>query len=348
MNTNEAYKGLQIYYNSNWNNEINGFSFTATVYDSIAKKDSEFLFIEKSQISTIAIRIKYSALISEEAEKEITEKTISKVKTRIDFGYFEKGNEYFQCITSENLEELPTSVDDELIQEYLLKGLYYNRKSNPKSYFIEVFNPIGFCEILKIPFDSYIFNASLLIEEGLIDTKLDNGIENGQLFITNTGARIISGKMKKDEIKKVSSISATGTNDKKYDIAISFAGEDREIAEKLANKLSEKQVSVFYDKFEKADLWGKNLYDYLSSVYSEKSKYCIMLLSKHYENKLWTNLERKSAQAKALQLNREYILPIKIDDTKITGIPETVGYIDINSHTIEEIVELVMNKLKKK
>jgi len=342
----EKYKELEIYYYSNWNNEINGFSFAATVFDSVAKNDKDFLFIEKSQISTLAIRIKYSALISDKAEREITEKTIAKVKTRIDFGLFEKGKEYFQCITSENIDEPNIPLDDELIQDYLLKGLYNIRKSNPKSYFIEKFSPHGFCEILKISFDTYLFNAGLLMDDGLIETKLDNGIENGQLFINSTGVKGISEKIKREKIKKVSSISVSKNGEEKYDVAISFAGEDRNIAEQLANKLSEKQVKVFYDSFEQADLWGKNLYDYLSSVYSEKSKYCIMLLSKHYESKLWTNLERKSAQARAFRENREYILPIRIDDTKITGIHETVEYIDINSHSIEKIVEMVMKKLK--
>jgi hypothetical protein len=347
MINNETYKGLQIYYKSDWNNEINGFSFTATVFDSTAKHDSDFLFIEKSQISTLALRVKHSILISKEAEDEITEKTIAKVKTRIDFGLYEKGNEYFQCITSENLEEVYLPLDDELIQYYLLKGLYNIRKSNPQSYFTEKFSPIGFCEILKVSVDTYVFNASLLIEDGLIETKLSRGIEVGHLYINSRGVQTFSERMKKEERKKVSSISLSTTDDKKYDIAISFAGEDREIAESIATKLSENKVSVFYDNFEKAELWGKNLYDYLSSIYSDKSKYCIMLLSKHYEIKSWTNLERKSAQARAFRENREYILPIRIDDTKITGIQETVGYIDIKSHSIEEIVELVMNKLKK-
>ena len=72
-----------------------------------------------------------------------------------------------------------------------------------------------------------------------------------------------------------------------------------------------------------------------------------MLISVHYEKKLWTNHERKSAQARAFRENREYILPIKIDNTKIIGIHETVGYIDIKNHTIDEIVTLIMNKLKK-
>nr|WP_319570396.1 TIR domain-containing protein [uncultured Draconibacterium sp.] len=346
MMQNEKYKGLDIYFHSNWNHEINGFSFTATVFEPTAKSDNDFLFIEKSQISTIAIRIKYSALISDQAEKDATEKTIAKVKTRIDFGLFDKGKEYFQCITSENIDEPNIPLEDELIQEYLLKGLYNIRKSNPRSYFIEEFSPIGFCEILKISFDTYIFNAGLLMEDGLINTKLENGIENGQLYINSDGVKIVSGKMKKEEHKKVSSISDSKGGEEKYDIAISFAGENRDIAEQLANKLDKKQVKVFYDSFEQAELWGKNLYDYLSSVYSEKSKFCIMLLSRHYESKLWTNLERKSAQARAFRENREYILPIRIDDTKITGLQETVGYVDINSHTIDEIVEMIMKKLK--
>ncbi len=337
MMQNEKYKGLEIYYHPNWNHEINGFSFTATVFDSAAKSEKDFLFIEKSQISTFAIRIKYSALISDKAEKEITEKTIAKVKTRIDFGLFDKGKEYFQCITSENIDEPDIPLDDELIQDYLLKGLYHIRKSNPRSYFIEEFSLLGFCEILKISFDTYIFNANLLMEDGLIDTKLENGIENGQLYINSTGVKKISEKIKKEEMKKVSSIAVSKDGEEKYDVAISFAGENRDIAEKLANKLSEKQIKVFYDSFEQADLWGRNLYDYLSSVYSEKSKFCIMLLSKHYGSKLWTNLERRSAQARAFRENREYILPIRIDDTKITGIHETVGYIDIHRHSIEEI-----------
>ncbi len=346
MTQTEKYKGLDIYYHSNWNHDINGFSFTATVFEPKAKNDNDFLFIEKSQISTLAIRIKYSELISERAEKDTTEKTIAKVKTRIDFGLFDKGKEYFQCVTSENVDDPNIPLNDELIQEYLLKGLYNVRKSNPRSYFIEKFSPVVFCEILKISFDTYIFNADLLMEEGLIETRQENGIENGQLFITSAGVKKISGKIKREELKKVSSHVVSKDGEEKYDVAISFAGEDRNYAEQLANKLSEKQVKVFYDNFEQADLWGKNLYDYLSTVYSEKSKFCIMLLSKHYKNKLWTNLERKSAQARAFRENREYILPIRIDDTKIIGIHETVGYVDAKSHSIDDIVEMIMKKLK--
>ena len=350
MVNSEKYKGLDIYYHSDWNNEIRGFSFTATVFDSKAKNENDYLFVEKTQISSIAVRIIYHSLISDEASKDITEKTFAKVKTRIDFGLYEKGNEYFQQITSENIEEVALPMEDTIIQDYLLKGLINLRKANPLTYIALSFNPVGFCEILKIPLETYYFNADILLEEGLISTKIENGIEEGMLYITSKGFNYANTKTKKEEIRKVSSLSnasSTPSNIEKYDIAISFAGEDRELAEKIAVQLTEKQVNVFYDDFAKSDLWGKNLYDYLSEIYSEKSKYCVMILSEHYEKKLWTNLERKSAQARAFRENREYILPIRIDSTKISGIHETVGYIDAKTHSIENIVDLILSKLQK-
>ena len=131
----------------------------------------------------------------------------------------------------------------------------------------------------------------------------------------------------------------------KYDVVLSFAGEDREYAKALANLLKARDYSCFYDENELADLWGKNLYDYLSSVYKDRARYCVMFLSKHYERKLWTNHERQLAQARAFQENREYILPVRLDDTEIPGIPPTVGYLDLRSMTIEEVYQALVKKL---
>jgi hypothetical protein len=53
---------------------------------------------------------------------------------------------------------------------------------------------------------------------------------------------------------------------KEYDIVISFAGEDRQVAEEIAVELKNNGIRVFYDNFEKADLWGKDLYEHLIDV----------------------------------------------------------------------------------
>jgi len=130
-----------------------------------------------------------------------------------------------------------------------------------------------------------------------------------------------------------------------FEIALSFAGEDRVYVDQVANILRDCGVKVFYDIFEESTLWGKNLYDYLSDVYQNKALYTIMFISASYARKLWTNHERQAMQARAFQEHQEYILPARFDDTPIPGVLPTVGYISLVGRTPQEFVELVQKKL---
>ncbi|SHJ49057.1 toll/interleukin-1 receptor domain-containing protein [Aquimarina spongiae] len=132
-----------------------------------------------------------------------------------------------------------------------------------------------------------------------------------------------------------------------YDVALSFAGENRVYVDEVANSLKEKGIKVFYDAFEEASLWGKNLYEYLSDIYQNKARYTVMFISNFYNEKLWTNHERVSMQARAFQESREYILPARFDDTEIPGILKTVGYVSLQSKTPEELAILIEKKIKK-
>ena len=133
--------------------------------------------------------------------------------------------------------------------------------------------------------------------------------------------------------------------DKEYDVALSFAGEDRHYAEEVAKLLKVGGYSVFYDQFERARLWGKNLYTYFSSVYKDQARYCVIFLSEYYAQKLWANHELQSAQARAFEENQEYILPVRLDDTEIPGILPTVGYLDLRSMAIEQVHQVLVAKL---
>ncbi len=130
-----------------------------------------------------------------------------------------------------------------------------------------------------------------------------------------------------------------------FDVAISFAGEDREYAEALAETLRYHQLNVFYDNFEKPTLWGKNLYSFLSDVYENKAHYCVMFLSQHYAAKLWTNHERQAAQARAFKEIEEYILPIRLDDAEIPGILPTIAYLRMPPETIDSLADIILTKL---
>ena len=131
-----------------------------------------------------------------------------------------------------------------------------------------------------------------------------------------------------------------------YDIALSFAGEDRGVVELIAAELKSRGVTVFYDRYEVANLWGRDLYVHLDEVYRKRARYCLMFLSKSYASKLWTTHERRSAQARAITEKGEYLLPIRLDDTEIPGILSTVGYIKTADFSAGQIAELVAQKLR--
>ena len=132
-----------------------------------------------------------------------------------------------------------------------------------------------------------------------------------------------------------------------YDVALSFAGEDRVIVEKFANLLITKNIRIFYDEYEAADMWGKDLVDHLVNIYSRKARYCVMFISQHYPLKKWTKVERMAAQERAFRDANEYILPLRLDDTQVAGITETTGYRDLRQHQLQDIVDLLEQKLMK-
>lgn len=132
-----------------------------------------------------------------------------------------------------------------------------------------------------------------------------------------------------------------------YDVVLSFAGEDRQYVEKVAKYLIDNGIKVFYDDYEKVDMWGKDLYVHLDDIYQNKGRHCVMFLSKNYANKLWTNHERESAQARAFEERNEYILPVKFDDTEIPGIKPTTGYIGVRDTDPEELGVMIIKKINK-
>jgi hypothetical protein len=97
---------------------------------------------------------------------------------------------------------------------------------------------------------------------------------------------------------------------KEYQISLSFAGEDRGYVSEVARHLRTAGVRVFYDEYERARLWGRDLAEDLQQQYFAKSDYVLMFISKHYVDKIWPGHEKRAALAAAIGSNREYILPI--------------------------------------
>src|SRR5260370_2171007 len=114
---------------------------------------------------------------------------------------------------------------------------------------------------------------------------------------------------------------------KPYEIAISFAGENRQFVGDVARELDSKGVRVFYDEFERVRLLGKDLVAYFGEVYGKQARFCAMFISEHYIRKAWTQLERQHAQSRALTEKDEYILPFPPAAPHVPPLPPTLASI---------------------
>ena len=134
-----------------------------------------------------------------------------------------------------------------------------------------------------------------------------------------------------------------------FDVALSFAGEDRQYVESVAAHLKTAGIRVFYDRYAEVDLWGKDLAETFDDIYQHRSRYVVFFISAHYAEKMWTRHERRSSLARALVEKREYILPARFDATPLPGLQPTLAYIDLRTQTpaafaaklIEKIAETV-------
>jgi len=109
----------------------------------------------------------------------------------------------------------------------------------------------------------------------------------------------------------------------KYDLAISYAGEQRHIAERLATLLQESEFSVFADFLEPERMWGEFLPEELRKVYYDESRYILILLSNEYAKKAYTLLESRIAMEKSLQ-GKSFLI-IKLDEINLPWENTTIG-----------------------
>lgn len=136
------------------------------------------------------------------------------------------------------------------------------------------------------------------------------------------------------------------TTHRKFDVALSFAGEERPYVAKVADELKRIGIEVFYDKFEQVDLWGKDLVTHFDEVYGSRgAKFVVIFASRLYVEKAWTNTERRMALGRLIEGNPNSILPVRLDDTAVPGIPTTIGYFDGRAVPPEKIAELIRQKL---
>ena len=131
----------------------------------------------------------------------------------------------------------------------------------------------------------------------------------------------------------------------KYQVALSFASEQRSYVEEVARHLQERAIAVFYDGFERVLLWGQSGTEAFHEAFAQQSAYVVMFISKAYVEKTWARHEKRSALSRMIREQAEYILPVRFDDTSVPGLPTDVIYERANDHTPAQLSALIATKL---
>jgi hypothetical protein len=122
-----------------------------------------------------------------------------------------------------------------------------------------------------------------------------------------------------------------------FQVALSFAGEQRAYVRDVAKALAARHIAVFYDEFEANTLWGKDGAEHFHQVFAQDSQYVVMFISAAYVAKSWTRHERRSAISRQMEAEAEYILPVRFDHTPVPGLATTLQYLDANHYSPAEL-----------
>jgi hypothetical protein len=136
--------------------------------------------------------------------------------------------------------------------------------------------------------------------------------------------------------------------DKRFAVALSFAGETRSrvgpIAELLAQHLTKERV--LYDKFHEAEFARPNLDTHLQGLYHNETELIVVVLCRHYDRKMWCGLEWRSIKDLLHHRREDSIMFLRTDDATVTGVYPSDGYISLHDKKDAEIVTLILNRLE--
>lgn len=146
--------------------------------------------------------------------------------------------------------------------------------------------------------------------------------------------------------------SGTVKKQKHFKIALTFAGESRDLVEKIAMTLANKFSTdeILYDKFHEADFARPQLDTYLQKLYHDCSDLIVVFLCEKYAEKRWCGVEWRAILDILHKSKNEKIMyvkasPTNIDDIDLPGFYGSQdGYLDADNRPAQEIADLIIER----
>jgi len=132
---------------------------------------------------------------------------------------------------------------------------------------------------------------------------------------------------------------------RRWDVALSFAGAQRDYVGQVADALKARGVCCFYDADKQVRLWGTHLAEELPRIYARETAAVVVFISADYAGRDWTRLERRAAFSRAVIEAGVYVLPARFDDSELPGLLPDVVAVDLRCCTPGQFADLIVAKL---
>jgi hypothetical protein len=135
--------------------------------------------------------------------------------------------------------------------------------------------------------------------------------------------------------------------DKEYDIAVSFAGEQRNYVAETVAACKALGLRVFYDEDKNNDWWGKNFIRDQREIYSSRTRYFVPFISTEYLSKPIPMDEFSAAMMTAVKQGDGYILPVLMDDVEVPAdlLHPHIGYLRSGDYTPQKLAEQIRQRV---
>jgi len=136
-------------------------------------------------------------------------------------------------------------------------------------------------------------------------------------------------------------------SDKRFRIALSFAGEKRGFVSQIAEILAEHfgKDAILYDRFHQAEFCRSDLAFYLRDLYEKDSDLVVAVFCQDYENKDWCGLEWNAIYGLIKARNFDEVMLTRFGGVEGRGLGGVAGYVDLDDMTPEQTADLILERL---
>jgi hypothetical protein len=135
-----------------------------------------------------------------------------------------------------------------------------------------------------------------------------------------------------------------------YDVAVSFAGEQRDYVERFVRECESLGLKVFYDLDMTIDLWGRNfIFEFRKMYGGPEPRFVVPFISSEYLAKPYPMDEFAAAVEQSFQRPDVYVLPVRFGDVDIPRelLNPAVGYLQADEYEPAQLAAQMAVKIGK-